>query len=125
MRRSSPRTTSIFSSSAWAITLRHVLAWQTRRTVLATGVRQRQVVRVAARGPRLDHLAELWAHRIDATDRHRAPPDREVMRRKLAGANEVPLGGLRAALARQPLRQAEFRPRLLVLRGRQRLERTR
>src|SRR5262249_59658639 len=116
MGPSSPRSTSIFSSSAWAITLRHVLAWQTRRTVLATGVRQRQVVRVAARGPRLDHLAELWAHRIDATDRHRAPPDREVMRRKLAGANEVPLGGLRAAPAPQPLPPARIPARLPGLR---------
>jgi hypothetical protein len=76
---------------------------------------------VAAGGPRLDHLAELWTHWVDAADRHRAAPDREVVRRKLAGANEVTLGGLRAALAREPLGQAELRAGLLVLLGRQRL----
>src|SRR5215470_7529762 len=125
MRASSPRSASIFPRSAWAITLRHVLAWQTTRTVLATRVGQRAVVRVAGGPPRLDHLAEFRPHGIDAADGHGAATDREVVRCELARANEVTLGGLGPALARQPLREAELRARLLVLRRRQHLQRAR
>src|SRR5919197_5317789 len=122
MRPSRPRSASIFSSSAWAITLRQVLAWQTTRIVLATRVGQRAIVRAAAADPRLQHLAKLWPHRIDTADRHRPAANREVVRRQLSGAYEVPLGGLTRAVSRQPLRQSEFRARLLVERRRQRLQ---
>src|SRR5262245_17785258 len=118
MRPSRPRSASIFSSSAWAITLRHVLAWQTTRTVLATRVGQRAVIWATAADPALEHFAELRAHRVDPADRHRAPPDGEVVRRELTRTDEVTLGGLGPAVARQPLREAELRARLLVARRR-------
>src|SRR5207248_8007730 len=91
---SSPRAASICSSSACAITLRHVLAWQTTRTVLATRVGQRTVVRPAATHPRLQHLAELRTHGIDPANRHRAATDGEVVGRQLARADEVTFGGV-------------------------------
>jgi len=68
IRPSSPRAASILSSSACAITLRHVLAWQTTSTVLATRVGERAIVRATAADPRLQHLAELRTHGIDAAD---------------------------------------------------------
>src|SRR6266576_40336 len=116
MRPSSPWTASIFSSSACAMTLRHVLAWQTSRTVLATRVGQRAVVRSAAGAPGLDHFPELRTHGIDAADRHGAAPDGEIVRRQLARAHEMPFGRGVPALARQPLRQPELGARLLVRR---------
>src|SRR5260370_10028049 len=122
---SSPRAASICSSSAGAITLRHVLAWQTTRTVLATRVGQRTVVRPATAHPRLQHLAELRAHGIDPTNRHRTAPDGEVVGRQLTRAHEVTFRGVALTVTRQPLRQPELRTRLLVQRRRQRLERPR
>src|SRR5439155_17231672 len=119
IRPSSPRAASILSSSACAITLRHVLAWQTTSTVLATRVGERAIVRAAAADPRLQHLAELRTHGIDAADRHRAAPDREVVRRQLARPHEVTLGRVALAVPRQPLRQPELGARLLVQRRRQ------
>src|ERR671922_878229 len=108
MRPSRPRSASIFSSRAWAITLRHVLAWQTTRIVLATRVGQRAIVRAAAADPGLEHLAELRPHRIDAADGHRSAANREVVRRQLTGAHEVTLGRLTRAVSREPLRQSEL-----------------
>src|SRR5919108_1233153 len=122
MRPSRPRSASVFSSSARAITLRHVLAWQTTRLVLATRVAQRPIVGATAGDPGLQHFPELRAHWIDAADRHRSAANREVVRRQLSGAREVTLGGVTRTVAREPLRQSEFRPRLLIERRRQRLQ---
>src|SRR5262249_7620486 len=120
---SRPRCSSIRWSSTCAITLRAVLAWQTMRTVSATGIGQRPVVGMARGRPLAEHPAELRADGIDAAQGHGAPADREVVGRQLAGAGKVALRGLGAPAAEQPLAQPELRPGQLITGTRQRLER--
>src|SRR5215468_5485835 len=119
-----PRAASIRSRSICAITLRAVLAWQTRRTVSATRVGQRLVVGPTARRPLPQHLAELRAHGIGTAHRHRPAPDREVVGRELTGPGEVSRGRLAAAAAEEPLAQRELGARLLVVGCGQALEPT-
>ena len=53
----------------------------------------------------------IGAHRIDPAHGHRAPPDGEVLRSELAGADEVARRGLQTAALEEPPRAGSREPR--------------
>src|SRR5262249_34734751 len=83
------------------------------------------VVGTSSGDPLVVEVDEVGTHRVEAADRHRAAPNREVERGKLGGALEVTLGGFRLSALVQVPGEGELGARALLVGGRQHLLRTR